>query len=151
MLKAILAMSTNRCIGKNNTLPRYYPEDLKRFKALTLDQTIIMGRKTFESLWRPLPRREHIVVSRTPQEISWATCTSDPQSLIAQAGHKDMWVIGGAEMFAFFLPSLQVIEMTIIKHDVDGDVFLPPFEDQFAEVTRDIHQEYDFVRYERVL
>jgi dihydrofolate reductase len=135
--KAIVAMSINRAIGKDNKLPWHVPEDLRWFKKLTTGNVIIMGRKTWESIGVPLPNRESIVVTRaeipgirTVRRLSEINPDSDP---------REYFIIGGAQLFQEALPLCSDIFLTLIKRDVAGDVFLPPFEDQFnlAETIQD--------------
>jgi len=135
-LKAIAAMSLNGVIGKGNALPWNIPEELKWFKEKTLDQVILMGRKTFESIGRPLPRRESIVLSRTMparedlrviKNLSELTQKPPPKD-------KDIWVIGGAEIYKLTLPYCSDLFLTKVKLEIeDGDAFFPEFKELFQE------------------
>jgi dihydrofolate reductase len=139
MIKAILAMNELRTIGHNNTLPWHCPEDLARFKRLTLGQTVIMGRKTWESLpeaYRPLPGRLNIVISsgkidaklKAGQRLVVAKDLQEALTLANNTG----WVIGGAGVFKEALPYISEVELTVLtKNTVDGDVKLPEFEEGF--------------------
>jgi dihydrofolate reductase len=131
--KAIVAMSLNRGIGKDNRLPWHLPEDLKWFKKLTTGHVIIMGRKTWESIGKPLPNRESILVSRgaavgvpgvrTVKSLSEIDPANDP---------RDYFIIGGAQLFQEGLPLCSDLFLTLVKREVDADVFLQRFEDQFT-------------------
>ncbi|HEX7861576.1 MAG TPA: dihydrofolate reductase [Verrucomicrobiae bacterium] len=127
--KAIVAMSLNRAIGKDNQLPWHLPEDLKWFKKLTTGHVIIMGRKTWESIGRPLPNRESIVVSRT--DIPSVRTVRSLVEINPGNDSRDYFVIGGAQLFREALPHCSDLYLTLVKREVAGDVFLGPFEDRF--------------------
>lgn len=129
-------MSRNRVIGKNNELPWNIPEELKWFKEKTLDQVILMGRKTFDSIGRPLPRRESLVLSRSMKSDKGISVIHDVSSLsgLGLDSDKDVWVIGGAEVYSLTLPYCSDLFLTHVNMDVsDGDAFFPDFEDLFQE------------------
>ena len=130
--KAIVAMSLNRAIGKDNRLPWHLPEDLRWFKKLTTENVIIMGRKTWDSIGKPLPNRESIVVTRS--EIPGVRTVRSLDEIDPGADGRDYYVIGGAQLFQEALPRCRELFLTLIKRNVEGDVFLPPFEDQFRLV-----------------
>lgn len=130
--KAIVAMSLNRAIGKDNRLPWHLPEDLRWFKKLTTGNVIIMGRKTWDSIGKPLPNRESIVVTRA--EIPGVRTVRSLDEIDPGADGRDYYVIGGAQLFQEALPRCRELFLTLIKRNVEGDVFLPPFEDQFRLV-----------------
>lgn len=130
--KAIVAMSLNRAIGKDNRLPWHLPEDLRWFKKLTTGNVIIMGRKTWDSIGKPLPNRESIVVTRS--EIPGVRTVRSLDEIDPGADGRDYYVIGGAQLFQEALPRCRELFLTLIKRNVEGDVFLPPFEDQFRLV-----------------
>lgn len=171
-MKAVVAMSLNRVIGANGTIPWHLPEDFKWFKRLTTGHFVLMGRKTFDSLPKPLPNRTNIVLTRAPRRLS-----RDPQFLercgcAPLVGHwssrlrrgayqlgferiaeRDVWlvrslaklmntlekhpparevfVIGGAQIFDQLLPRCTEIYLTQVFREVEGDTFFPPFEDEF--------------------
>ena len=127
--KAIVAMSLNRAIGKDNKLPWHLPEDLKWFKKLTTGNVIIMGRKTWESIGKPLPNRESIVVTRS--SIPGIRTTTSLKEIDPNSDSRDYFIIGGAQLFREALPLCSDLYLTLVKRQVDGDVFLDPFEDQF--------------------
>lgn len=133
-LKAIAAMSLNRVIGKGNALPWDIPEELQWFKQKTLDQIIFMGRKTFDSIGRPLPRRQSVVLSRSVNPIEGVTVIHKLSDLLSLQSDKTIWVIGGAEIYRLTLPYISDLYLTKVKMTVsEGDAFFPPFEDIFNE------------------
>jgi dihydrofolate reductase len=161
-LTLVVAYSRNRCIGRDNRLPWKLPGDLAHFKRTTMGHPIIMGRKTWESLGRPLPGRENIVITRsTDYHAQGATVVHDLDAALAAcaetsaAGTPGACVIGGAQIYALALPRADRIVATEIQAHVDGDAFfpyLPSFE--WREATRAAQPEengyaYDFVVYER--
>jgi dihydrofolate reductase len=160
-LVLIAAIAQNGIIGATvdgkGVLPWRLPEDLKRFKALTLGHPIIMGRKTWESLGRPLPGRHNIVITRSPDfRAEGATIVpSIAAALVACGQTESVFVIGGAEIYAQALPQAQRLELTEIHADAEGDALFPPFDRAFwKETTRESHQSetgigYDFVSYIR--
>lgn len=143
---AIVAMDEGRIIGKNGALPWHLPEDLAHFKALTSGHVVVMGRKTWESLppkFRPLPGRVNVVVSRTPRDlelpngvyaagsIGEALVTADR---VADVG-RIVWIIGGAEIYKNALPLCDELHLTLVSGTHEGDARLPPFEEEFEEVS----------------
>lgn len=155
-LSLIAAMARNRVIGRDNTLPWRLPEDLRYFKATTLGKPVIMGRKTWESLGRPLPGRLNIVVTRNASyRAEGATVvTGLPQAIAAAGEVEEAFVIGGAELYRQALPLAQRIYLTEIATDVDGDASFPEFADSdWAEISRDPQRaesglEFAFVVYQ---
>jgi dihydrofolate reductase len=131
-LSAIVAMSSNRVIGRNGTLPWHFPEDLKFFKRTTLGHPILMGRATFESIGRPLPGRQNIVLSSTLPPTEGITIIRDLADLPAVCTVTDkVFVIGGARLYEALLPQCSELFLTYINEPHEGDVFLPPFEHLF--------------------
>ncbi|MEY4274784.1 MAG: Dihydrofolate reductase [Bacteroidota bacterium] len=129
MLKILVAFDENRVIGKNNTLIWHLPADLKRFKALTTGHVIIMGRKTFESIGKPLPNRTTIVISRQADlQIEGAIITHSVEEAILKAKsltREDIFIVGGAEIYALSLPLADQILVTQLHDIFDGDAFFP--------------------------
>lgn len=127
-------------IGVDGRLPWHLPADLKRFKAQTMGKPMIMGRKTFESFPSPLPGRRHIVLTR---DATWqregAEVATSVEDALALAGRGDIAVIGGAEIFALFLPLAGRIELTEIHLSPEGDAAVPPFGPEWREVAREGH------------
>ncbi|MGK5088350.1 dihydrofolate reductase [Bdellovibrionota bacterium FG-2] len=126
-ISLIVAMAENRCIGREGRIPWRFSEDLKRFRKITMGHSIVMGRKTFESLGRPLPGRKNVVLSRLPRpggvaaEVVWVSALEEA---LAQAGD-EVFVIGGAEIYALALPKAERIYLTQLHTDIQGDVFFP--------------------------
>ncbi|GAB3586979.1 dihydrofolate reductase [Amycolatopsis endophytica] len=125
MIGLVWAQSSNGVIGRDGALPWHLPEDLKHFRTLTAGATVLMGRRTWESLpprFRPLPGRRNLVLSRTPQE-SCETFPGLPDVLAAVSG--DVWVIGGAAVYRAALPLADRIVVTEIREPFDGDTHAP--------------------------
>lgn len=155
----IAALAKNRVIGIENRLPWKLPEDLAHFKALTLGHPILMGRKTFESLGRPLPGRRNIVISRNEDYLS-AGCeiaTSIPAAIDSCAEADEIFFIGGAELYKQVLPLVDRLYLTEVQVEALGDAWFPEFDrGRFAEISRESHRgekadalRFDFVVYER--
>jgi len=145
---AIAAMSENRVIGDHGKIPWLLPEDFRWFKHKTMGGTLIMGRKTLESIGKPLPGRKTIVLSRTSPTSDVEICTDLPSlDKTLSASPMPHWVCGGAEIYQQLLPKCSAIYLTCVKRTVDGDAFLPAFEDTFTR-TQIIH-ENDLFRVER--
>jgi dihydrofolate reductase len=127
----IAAMANNRVIGKDNKMPWHLPEDLRHFKAMTLSKPVVMGRKTFESIGRPLPGRHNIVISRDSQlNFEGVSCVTSFDEAIAIAGDCDeIVVIGGGQLYQQILPKADVLYLTFIDVDVDGDTVFPDWDD----------------------
>lgn len=131
-----LARADNGVIGRDGQLPWRLPADLKRFKAQTMGRPMVMGRKTFESFPAPLPGRRHIVLTRdTAWSAPGAEVAHDPDAALALAG-EDVAVIGGAEVFALFLPRADRIELTEVHKAYEGDASVPAFTG-WREVARE--------------
>lgn len=173
--KAIAAMSLNRVIGAGNKIPWHLPEDFKWFKQMTLGNVVVMGRKTFETLGRPLPSRQNLVLTRHPQRLirqnpqifgqyhEWRggqQLKHGYQFRFSKLGERqeteififnslnrlnpaefpnDIFIAGGAEIYAQALPLCSDLYLTLVKREVEGDAFFPPFEEKFtlAETLRD--------------
>lgn len=159
-LTLIAALAKNLVIGNGNALPWRLPEDLKHFKSLTYGHPVIMGRKTWESLGRPLPGRTNIVVSRSADFAApGATLAGSFEAALAKAaatGTDETFIIGGAEIYRQALPLAQRLQLTEIDRDYSGDVFFPPHNrDEWRETARESHRaeaefNYAFVTYERI-
>jgi dihydrofolate reductase len=153
----VVAMAANRVIGRKGKLPWHIPEDLKRFKEITMGKPMVMGRKTFESLPRLLPGRRHIVLTRDPTwTADGAEVTHHIGEALVAAGEPDVMVIGGAEIFRMFVPVADRIELTEVHALIEGDTFMPPLDgSKWLESTRKTHPAangrpaYSFVRLER--
>ena len=142
-LVLIVARARNGVIGRANALPWRLPEDLAYFKRTTLGHPILMGRKTYESIGRPLPGRRNLVISRNPdwRADGVEVFASVPDALAACATAERVFVIGGAELYAQALPLAQRLLITEIDADVDGDAFFAaPDPAQWREHTREVHR-----------
>jgi dihydrofolate reductase len=152
-LALIVAVARNRVIGKGGKLPWHISEDLKRFKRLTTGHTVLMGRKTFASIGRPLPNRRNVVISSTPQP-GVETYRSISEALESLKGEEKVFVIGGGQLYAFLLDSADELYLTLVDQGVEGDTFFPPYEHllgtRFREVGREEHERYTFVDYTRM-
>ena len=152
--QAIAAMSLNRVIGAGNRIPWHLPEDFKWFKQMTTGQVIVMGRKTFESIGRPLPNRETIVLSRSGFQHPGVRTVAELASIVGApasdpADPRRVFICGGAEIYRQALPLCEELFLTLVKRDVpDGDAFFPPFEDRF-ELVEEIRDtpEFKILRY----
>ena len=158
----IAALDRNRAIGRGNALPWHLPDDLKRFKALTLGKPVLMGRKTAESLGRALPKRRNLVLTRSgrvPFDGMQAVATlEEAWALAAADGATELCVIGGAELYALTLPFAARLSLTHVDTEVDdADTFFPMFDPaQWRAVARETHAaddrhafDFEFVDYER--
>ena len=156
-LTLVVAYSENRVIGRDNTLPWKLPGDLAHFKRATLGSPIIMGRKTWESLGRPLPGRTNVVVSRnTEYAAPGAVVVPTLQAAVQACGDvADAYVIGGAQIYEQALPLAQRLIATEVHAVVEGDAFFPALPaGQWQEISREPQPvengyAYDFVVYER--
>ncbi len=141
----IAALDVNRAIGRDNALPWHLPDDLKRFKALTLGKPVLMGRKTAESLGRALPKRRNLVLTRSgqvPFDGMQAVATLEEACAVADAdGASELCVIGGAELYALTLPIATRLYLTHVDTEVDdADTFFPAFDHaQWRTIAREAH------------
>jgi dihydrofolate reductase len=143
-LNLIFARARNGVIGKDNTLPWHLPEDLAHFKQTTLGQPVVMGRKTWESLppkFRPLPGRTNIVVTRQTNWLAEGAVVAHSIEEAVQQCPTDsqIWVIGGAEVYAQAMPLAECAVVTEIDADFEGDAFAPSFDDSWQETARTTH------------
>ncbi|MEO5804016.1 MAG: dihydrofolate reductase [Verrucomicrobiota bacterium] len=138
--KAIAAMSENRVIGNGNKIPWHLPEDFKWFKKMTTGQIIVMGRKTFESIGKPLPNRTTIVLSRMNFQYPGVQTISDLSEINSANETREIFICGGAQIYEQALPGCADLYLTLVKRTVEGDAFFPAFENQFdlAEEILDV-------------
>jgi len=159
ILSIIVAMAKNRTIGIHNTLPWRCPEDLRHFKALTMGHHIIMGRKTFDSIGKPLPGRTTVVVTRDRQ-LQIAGCLMAHtlrEAIQLCANDNQTFIVGGADIYSQSIDFVDYLYITEIQLDVEGDAHFPAFDtEKWQEVAREVcHQtlpqslEYHFVTYHR--
>jgi len=142
LISIIVAMTKNRVIGCNGQLPCQCPEDLRRFKRLTMGQPLVMGRRTFESIGHPLPGRRTIVVSRNPDYAAVGcdvtTSLNEAFSLIKNV--REIFVCGGEEIYRQALPLTDRIYLTELNCRVPGDTWFPEFShDEFTEIYSELH------------
>ncbi|MBX7147608.1 dihydrofolate reductase [bacterium] len=138
-LSLIVAMSANNVIGKNNQIPWHLSEDLKHFKALTMGHPIIMGRKNHESIGRVLPGRTNIIITREPgYQVPGAIVVDSPEKALKQTDLNDeIFIIGGAQIYAEYIEDVEKIYLTLIEKDIDGDVFFPEINwEEFSLVSK---------------
>jgi dihydrofolate reductase len=161
VIKILVAFDENRVIGKNNELIWHLPADLKRFKALTTGHVIIMGRKTYDSIGKPLPNRTTIVISRNSAlQIEGVICTSSMEEAILKAkslSREEIFIVGGAEIYKLSLEVADQILVTQIHDIFDGDAYFPEISTDQWDVTereRGVTDEknpyqYSFLTYSR--
>ncbi len=141
--KAIAAMSLNRVIGRGNQIPWHLPEDFKWFKRMTTGQVVVMGRKTFESIGKPLPNRTTLVVTHSALPIRGVETIQDLSQIDLDHETRDVFICGGAQLYAQALPLCSDLYLTLVKRVVEGDVLLPDFEDYF-ELAAELVDNPDF-------
>ncbi len=165
-LSIIVAAAENGVIGRNNALPWHLSEDLQYFKRVTMGKPIVMGRKTFESIGRPLPGRTNIVISRNPDfthegvkvAASLTAALEMAEDVALIDGADELMVIGGAQIYAEAFASAQRLYLTQVHAEVEGDAYLPPVDwSRWREIGRERHAavapnpyDYSFVIYEAV-
>lgn len=155
-------MTSDHLIGWNNTLLRSIPEDLKRFKTLTMGHTVVMGRKTYESLpkqFRPLPGRHNIVISSqknyhlsTDKKNTSVEVIHNINELLELKNkqEEDIFIIWWSQIYDLFLPHCDLLCITEVKWSYIGDAYFPNFKDNFQEISRELHDTHDFVIYKRI-
>jgi dihydrofolate reductase len=155
IISLIAAMSEERVIGRDGKLPWQIPADLTRFKTITMGHTVVMGRKTFQSIGRPLPGRRNIVLSKTIREIEGCEIAHSLQQAIAAAeGEEELFICGGQQIFREALPLCQRIYLTLVHASFPGDVYFPeippPFEQTYIEERPELTPPLSFLVYEKV-
>jgi dihydrofolate reductase len=141
--KAIAAMSLNRVIGNGNKIPWHLPEDFKWFKQLTTGNVIVMGRKTFQSIGKPLPNRETIILSRSQFSVPGVRTISDLREVDLANESREVFICGGGQVYAQALPLCSDLYLTLVKREIQGDAFFPAFEDRF-ELVEELRDTPDF-------
>jgi dihydrofolate reductase len=139
MISLMVAHDPNRVIGINNELPWHIPEDLAYFKKHTIGKSIIMGRNTFESIGRPLPKRKNIVVTRNEQyKAEGVEVVHDLDEAIqrGERTHEEIMVIGGEQIFKSILPRADRLYITLVQKEFEGDTFFPEYGDEWEAVSR---------------
>ena len=156
-ISMIVAMTPERLIGAAGRLPWYLPDDLKRFRALTTGHCIVMGRKTFSSIGRALPKRRNLVISRNPdppkvEGVEWFASLDDAIKVARDAGETELFVAGGSEIYAAAFPQANRLYITFVHRDFpfQGDTFFPAW-DQTAwhAVSQELKGDCEYVVYER--
>lgn len=160
LISAIVAMSENRVIGKNNQLPWHLPADLRHFKKITMGKPILMGRKTFESIGHALPGRCNVVITRDENfpAMGCVLANSIDTALLSVEYSAEIFVIGGAALFQQMLPMIQKLYLTIIHHEFEGDTYFPELVmTEWNEIKRVEHEadqenpyRYSFVTLKRM-
>ena len=151
--KAIAAMSLNRAIGNGNNIPWHLPEDFKWFKDTTMGHVLAMGRKTFESIGRPLPGRETVVLTRNPGSVIGVRTLGSLEALGQVEAYRDrtIFICGGAEIYSQALGQCSDLFLTRVKREVEGDAFFPEFESLFdAGVVLRETDEFDIFHHRRL-
>ncbi len=151
----IVAQASNHCIGKDGGLPWHIPEDLKHFRQCTMGKTVLMGRKTWESLpekHRPLSGRKNVVITRDRSFIAeGATLFHNLEEALETLKNEDIWILGGAEIFKQSLPFAEKIELTQIHVPYEGDTFFPEIsQGAWSIIKEEKHDGYSFITYHRI-
>lgn len=159
-LTLIAAMAKNRVIGKDNDLIWHFPEDLKHFKSLTSGHHVIMGRKTFESVGRPLPKRVNIIITRQKDyQAEGCKIAGSLEEALAMVENDDQpFIVGGAEIYKQSLDFAKTIELTLIEAEYEGDTFFPEFDPSIWKLARGEKKEaddkhahpYEFLTYKKI-
>ncbi|MEO6487333.1 MAG: dihydrofolate reductase [Thermoanaerobaculia bacterium] len=161
-LSVVAALADNNVIGRDNRLPWHMPADLKRFKELTLGHHVIMGRKTFDEIKKPLPGRINVIITRrvdfSPDGVAVARSIDEAIAKAEAAGDPEIFVIGGAEIFSQLLHRADRMHLTRVHAEPEGDTFFPEFDDvnewelvdteHFEADAKNPHP-YSFLTYER--
>lgn len=154
MIHLIAAVAKNGVIGFNGQIPWRLPEDLRHFQALTMGHTVIMGRRTYESIGRPLPGRQNVVVSSTLTDLEGCAVARSLQEALALADRQEIFIIGGARLYREALPLAEQLDLTLLDLEPTGDTWFPQVDwSQFAEVCRERRQDvfaYEYRTYRRV-
>ncbi|EPD53097.1 hypothetical protein HMPREF1210_00828 [Paenisporosarcina sp. HGH0030] len=158
MISLIVAHDMNRVIGKDNKMPWHIPNELAYFKEKTMGKAIVMGRNTFESIGRPLPGRLNIVITRNtsynPEGVTVVHSIEEAIE-IARKHHEEVMVIGGEQIFKEVLPYTDLIYVTLIQNEFEGDTFFPPYEDGWdvastsETITTDSGLQYQYMIYKK--
>lgn len=130
LISLVAAMAKNRIIGKDNKMPWHLPADLKHFKAVTMANPIVMGRKTYESIGRPLPGRQNVIISRNPDyKVDGCDVVNSIETVIEQlSGHEEIMIIGGGFLYSQMIDQADKLYLTFIDLEIDGDTRFPEFE-----------------------
>ena len=155
MITLIAACSKNRVIGKDNKLLWYLPEDLKRFKNLTLGNPVVMGRKTYESIGKALPGRLNIILTKN-KDFKADNCLlyNNIYDMLEIYEQSNLFVIGGGEIYNMFLPYAKKVELTFIDKEFEGDTFFPKLGNEWIESNIETNSngefEYKYITYQNL-
>ena len=151
-LTIIAALSENNVIGDSKGVPWHISEDLKRFRQLTLNHPVIMGRKTFESiLGKPLPKRKNIVLTRQDISYEGVTISHSIEEALNACGSQDSYIIGGGQIYRQFFPLVNKMEITRVHRNIEGHVFFPEVNwEEWREIKREDKRGYSFLTYRRI-
>jgi dihydrofolate reductase len=149
-ISMIVAHDINRAIGKDGTIPWHIPNDLKFFKTMTVGKTVVMGRKTFESIGcKPLPDRRNVVLSRTVDKLYGNVIQFDNAGRVSELAKNDeIFIIGGAELYAQFINIANKLYVTEIHQDIGGDVFFPPVDETRFKLASSWSNSYNDLDYD---
>lgn len=159
-ISLIVAMASNRVIGVDNRMPWHLSADLKKFKRITMGSPILMGRKTFESIGRPLPGRRNVIISRNPayRQEGCEVFNDLEQALTCCGDAEEIFVIGGAKLYKTLLPRADYLYLTEINQEFTGDTLFPEFDRQdWREIDREdiaddptVDFSYSFIKLEKI-
>ena len=147
-ISLIAALGKNRVIGNENKLIWSIPADMKRFREITTGKPVIMGTKTFESIGRPLPKRKNIIITRDRDyKAEGCIVVNSPEESLKAAGDGEVMVMGGAQIYAEFLPMAHKMYLTFIDEEFEGDAYFPEYDENEWEEARREEHENDGLRY----
>lgn len=150
MVTIVAAVARNGVIGRDGGLPWHLPGDLRRFKRLTMGGTLVMGRKTYESIGRPLPGRTTVVVTRQPDwSVEGVVVARSVKEALEAAGDGEVFVVGGAEIYRQTMEVADALEITEVDAEPEGDTHFPEISHPWRMVRREVEDGLTFVRYER--
>jgi dihydrofolate reductase len=151
MIHLIAALTKDYVIGKDNKIPWKIPEDLRLFREITHGHTVVMGRKTYESIGRPLPNRENIVVSSTLKEVNGVQIVGSLEDALKDSLHEDLFVIGGQKIYEQAFPYAHMLHLSWIEKSYEGDAFFPRFdEDDWMIQKSKVYSNFTYDCYERI-
>lgn len=158
MISLIVATGENRVIGLNNKMPWHLPADLKYFKKITTGHAVVMGRKTYLSIGRPLPNRTNVILTRDKHfKVEGCQVVYSIEEVLELSKQENLFIIGGAEIYEQFLPYADKLYLTYIRKSFDGDTFFPELDDQWQLTSTEKHMpdeknqyEYEFRIFEKM-
>lgn len=144
IVSIVVAISENHAIGKDNQLLWHLPKDLKHFKEITTGGTVIMGRKTYDSVGKPLPNRRNIVITRQQIEIAGCEVVNSLQAALDLCrDHKEVFIVGGAEIYKQAMPLTDKVYLTIVHESFEGDTYFPEINPEIWKETQRTDHEAD--------